>query len=680
MIQPDFLFGVTPGDLVYDCETFPNVYSVGFEHRDTKRRWQFEISFRRNDIMLLIKFIDVCKQQGCRMIGFNNLGFDYPILHFIYMHWRVGITVKDIYEKAMAIINAFGNAKYAHMVWQSDWLVDQIDLYKIHHFDNPSKATSLKVLEFNMHMFNIEDLPFDVGTYLDDQQADVLITYQWHDIKATGLFTDKSTAQIALRERLSQTFQKNMMNMSDVKIGETILVTEMEKQGVQCYEYIDNRKVKRQTQRDFIDLAEVIFPYVNFERDEFDRVKQFLQSKRIVETKGVFTDLEASIDGFVYHFGTGGLHASVESQVVYTTDTHQLVDVDVASFYPNLGIKNNLYPAHLGPQFCDAYLSVYQTRKQYKKGTPENEAYKLGLNGAYGGSNNQYSPFLDPFYTMSITINGQLLLCMLVEQLLKIPGLRMIQANTDGITYLCPIQYMDHMRNVCNWWQQVTQLELEESLYNRMFIRDVNSYIAEKADGSLKRIGAYAYETAEQNPGTRELPWHKDWSARVVAMAAEEALVRGKSMSEFIHNHGDIFNFFLRTKVPRGSTLEFGGERVANIVRYYISTKGKPLEKVMPPAGSLGEFKRANKLTDQYFNSVLAEIGPGVWDERIHTKNKSRYEERRSAIEAGWNVEVCNDLNNAEWVHSNYHPADLHHEYYIQEAKKLVQPLFNGTL
>lgn len=487
--------------------------------------------------------------------------------------------------------------------------------------------------------------------------------------------------------------------MSDVKIGETILVTEMEKQGIQCYEYVNNKKVKRQTKREFIDLAEVIFPYVNFEHNEFNRVKHFIQSKRITETKGTFKDLNATIDGLTYHFGTGGLHASVESQVVYTTDTHQLIDVDVASFYPNLGIKNKIYPAHLGPQFCDAYQSVYDTRKTYPKKTPENEAYKLALNGAYGGSNNEYSPFLDPFYTMSITINGQLSLCMLVEQFLKIPGLKMIQANTDGVTYLCPHEYIEHSRAVCRWWEQVTQLELEEALYSRMFIRDVNSYIAEKMDGSLKRIGAYAYETAEENPGTRELPWHKDWSARVVAMAAEQALVHGKSMSEFIHSHTDMFDFFLRTKVPRSSILEWGGDRVSNIVRYYISTTGKPLEKVMPPAGPIGSYKRANKLTDEYYNSVINELiqketqnySPGTapsyeemrsrvpWDERINTKNKSKYEDRRSAVQAGWNVHLMNNIAEDLFEHV-HHPADLAYEWYIQETKKLVQPLFDGTL
>jgi hypothetical protein len=680
MINPDFLYGITPGDIRYDCETYPNAYTIGFYHPITQRRWLFEISFRRNDLAALCRFIEVLGEQRCRMVGYNNIMFDYPVLHFIYQNRQACITAPDIYTKAMAIINAHGPAKFSHMVWESEWLVDQIDPFKIHHFDNMAKATSLKILEFNMRMNNIEDLPFPVGTELDSNQVGVLIEYMWHDIKATDLFADRTKSQIKLREGLSKTFGKNMMNMSDVKMGETILVTEMEKHGIKCYEYDGSKKIKRQTKRESIDLAQVIFPYVNFELPAFQQVKTYLASRVITETKGVFKNLTADVDGLEYRIGTGGLHASVESQVIHTDTIYQIVDVDVASFYPNLGIKNNLYPAHLGKEFCDAYLGVYHTRQKYKKGTPENGAFKLALVGAFGGSNNDYSPFLDSFYTMSITINGQLLLLMLVEQLIKTPGLRMIQGNTDGVTYLCPREYLEHTRTVCRWWEDLTELELEEVLYKRMFIRDVNSYIAEKQDGSLKRIGAYAHVTAEEDPGTRELPYHKDWSARVVALAAEAALVRGTDIRDFIINHNDIFDFFLRTKVPRKSSLEWGGEQVSNIVRYYMSADGKPLEKVMPPNGPPGQYKRANKLTDSYFAEVLAEVGLGVWDERIHTKNKKMYEsERREAIHAGWNVEVCNDISQAEWAQSNYHPCDLNYEWYIKETEKLVKPLLHGT-
>lgn len=689
---PDFLFGVTPGDLRYDCETYPNAFTIGFLHPVTRRKWLFEISDRRNDIQLFCLFLEVLKQQGCRMVGYNNIGFDYPVIHFIYKNRNACITVTDIYDKAMPIINAPHHARFAHMVWESDWIVEQLDLYKIHHFDNMAKATSLKVLEFNMRMQSIEDLPFDVGIDLTSEQIDVLISYMWHDIDATDMFADRTVKQIAMREGLTKTFDKNMMNMSDVKIGEVILVTEMEKAGVKCFEYVDNKKKKRQTKRDSVDLGAVIFPYVKFERVEFQNIQNYLAARVITEFKSVFKGLIATVDGVDYKFGTGGIHASVESQVVHTNDTHQLVDVDVASFYPNLAIKNKLYPAHLGEEFGDAYEGVYHTRKTYAKGTPENGAFKLALNGAYGGSNNEYSPFFDTQFTMAITINGQLLLCMLVEQMLKVPGLRMIQANTDGITYLCPHEHLDHTRAICRWWEQVTKLELEEELYDMMAVRDVNSYLAVHQGGKVKRIGAYAHVTAEADPGTRELPYHKDWSARVVAMAAEAALVHGEDVREFITGHADIFDFFLRTKVPRSSILEWGGEKVSNIVRYYISTDGKPLEKVMPPNGPVGEYKRANKLTDSYYDDVMAEIGSGVWDERIHTKNQSVYGERRAGVNTGWKVDVCNNLPSL--IHDPDHiekggndggdiadymdwRSNINYEWYITEAEKLVKPLLD---
>ena len=438
----DFMFGITSGDVIYDIETYPNAFTMRALHCTTLKRWKFEISTRKNDVDILCWFMDTLSEHGCRMVGFNNIGFDYPVIHYIHRNQYTGINVLDTYNKAMSIIHADHNQKFAHMIWENDWVVDQVDLYKVHHFDNVSKATSLKVLEFNMGMNRIEDLPFEVGTILTDGQIDVLHDYNDDDINATKLFYDYSQGELKMRASLSVEFGINMTNMSDVKIGETILIHEMKKNGIECYEYVDKKKTKKQTIRESIDLREVIFDYVKFERVEFQNIKSYFDTRVIRETKGVFEGLIATIDGVDYKFGTGGLHASVESQVVYSTDTHQLVDVDVASFYPNLGIKNKLYPAHLGPQFCDAYEGVYHTRKQYQKGSAENGAYKLALNGAYGNSNNAYSPFFDSQYTMSITINGQLLLCMLVEQMLKIPDLRMIQANTDGITYLCPKEYL----------------------------------------------------------------------------------------------------------------------------------------------------------------------------------------------------------------------------------------------
>lgn len=170
----------------------------------------------------------------------------------------------------------------------------------------------------------------------------------------------------------------------------------------------------------------------------------------------------------------------------------------------------------------------------------------------------------------------------------------------------------------------------------------------------VKRKGRYEYK----------LGWHQNHSALVVPKAAEAALVHGVDIRSFITGHDDVFDFFLRAKVPRSTVLEWGGEKVSNIVRYFISTEGRPLEKVMPPAGPQGAFKRKNGVPEHYYQEILKEVGD-AWDERIHTKNKSTYEERRTGINTGWTVELCNNLKDATFENLNY-------EWYIKESEKLV--------
>lgn len=664
MTQPDFLFGITDGDIIYDIETYPNLFCIGLKHVRTGQRWYFEISPTRNDIQMFIKFLSILSVHNCRTVGFNNIGFDYPIIHLIFKNSNVGIGNKEIYEKCKSIIGAFGNAKFAHMVWESDHIVTQIDLFKIHHFDNMAKTTSLKMLEFNMRMNSIEDLPFKPGTELTAEQRQIVSNYMWHDIKATEEFYEETLDQIRFREELTEKYDRNFLNHNDTKLGKDFFIMKLEEVNPGCcYNYESGKKRIVQTPRESIDLGKIILPYVKFENPEFQRILTWFQSQVITETKGSIKDVNCTIDGFQYDFGTGGIHGSVESSIIHSTEEMIIEDWDVASYYPNLAIQNNLHPEHLGQTFCAIYKELYEQRKTHKKGTTENAMLKLALNGTYGDSNNKYSPFFDPQFTMSITVNGQLSLCMLAEQLIKLGSLRMIQINTDGLTVMYPRHYQPWVHQVCKWWETVTKLELESAEYNRMMIRDVNNYIAEYTDGKLKRKGAYEYD----------LGWHQNHSALVVPKAAEAALIRGEDIREFIMNHDDMFDFFLRTKVPKNSELRWGNETVQNIVRYYISTDGDTLTKFMPPTGPIGEYKRANKLTNSFYSAVLAEVGPGVWDERIHTKNESKYEIRTTNINTGWTVQILNNLSD-DFEFETFHKT-INYEWYIKETEKLVKPL-----
>ena len=690
-----------PLDWTYDLETYPNIFTADFKHLATGTRLLFEISDRKNEINELYSFLYSLSNTGCRLVGFNNVGYDYPMLHFIITYYHIGLTCTDIYNKNEEIINTPWANRYNNVVWDSDVHIIQIDLYKIHHFDNDARRTSLKMIEFNMRMDSIEDLPFPPGTTLNHAEKDILISYNDHDVDATEEFLIESLEMIEFREQLGKKYDRNFLNHSDKKIGTDIFIIELEKDiPGSCYTYESGKRQVRQTIRSYIKLDEVIFPYINFKEPEFERVKNWLSAQTLTETKGVFTDLSATVQGFTYDFGTGGLHGSIESSTVVSDSEYVIIDVDVAGFYPELGAVNKLYPEHLSTAFCDVNENLKQERAKHKKGTALNDSVKKARNCVYGDSNNKYSAFFDSKYTMSITINGQLLLCMLAQYLIDIPGLKMIQVNTDGLTVRLPRKHVDDLNTVCKWWEDYTCLELEQAIYSRMFIRDVNNYIAEYEGGKLKSKGAYVYKT-KQSQGAdwtpADMDWHQNYSALVVPKCAEAALVHGQDIADFIYNHDNIFDFMLRTKVGRADDLiltipEYGFKHdteitLQKITRYYISNgpDAGTLTKISPPTKGhgVGQWKRSNKLTDQFYRGVLAELraaDPEIpfgyeldatglpWDERINTKSRTKYGIRRTSINSGWLVKPCNDIRIAR-------REDIDFDYYIAEVKKLVNPL-----
>ena len=609
-------------DYVFDIETYPNVFTLAVEHAEAPLRWMFEISDWRNDSRKIVAFLQWLKGTDARMVGFNNIGFDYPVLHTLI---RMGHSdANTLHQKAMAVINSQDDdgGKWMHLVKPSDQFVTQIDLFKIHHFDNKARATSLKVLEFNMRADNIEDLPFPVGTTLTREQVEVLKRYNQHDVSMTKAFYHESLDMIRFREELTRKYARDFMNHNDTKIGKDYFVMKLEEAGVACYDFGPSGRTPRQTKRPVIHLKDAILPWITFEHPEFNRVLAWLKAQSITETKGVFTDLTATVNGFTFVFGLGGIHGSVESEIVESDDEHVIVDLDVTSYYPNLAITNGFRPAHLGKEFVSIYKHLFEQRKQYPKKSAESAMLKLALNGVYGDSNNQFSVFYDPLFTMSITLNGQLLLCLLAEGLMTIPGLRIAQINTDGITVRVPRSQRVMVDLVRGAWQERTGLSLEEVVYKAMMIRDVNNYIAVYEDGNTKRKGAYEWKTQ----------WHQNAGGLVIPKVAEKVLVEGAPIRETVEKWPDLYDFMLRTKVPRSSYLaiEWDGQppqRLQNTTRYYIAEGGGRLFKWMPPL-------------------------------------KGKNEWRKIGVESGWGVQPCNDIKDAGKL-----PVDF--DYYIREVEKL---------
>jgi hypothetical protein len=537
---------------VYDLETYPNCFTFSIIREDGKFPNSFEVSFRKNEINRIFACLDYIKDGGDSMVGFNNLAFDYPVLHKLLAlkdSDKLPKTGKGIASKAYKFaqeqIDSF-KGKFPNTVKLSERYVKQVDLFKIHHFDNQAKMTSLKMLEFNMRENNIADLPYAVGTDLKSDEIDVLLKYNMHDVMMTLAFYKHSIPLVEFREKLTHTYNRDFINHSDAKIGGDYFVMRLEEANIPLYTKDSEGKRKvRQTKRDKIDIGKCLFDYYDFKRPEFVALHKWFSTQVITETKGVFSDipehllgdvakyaemvvkkkkmvvdpttteptreeydrfkkvypcgwvdkvelkakkkgvpqysywacwkiaetLNVVVNGFRMDFGTGGVHGSLSSKVVRETKKYKIIDADVSSMYPNLSISNNVFPLHLSEKFCSIYQDVYEQRKSYAKNTPENAMMKLALNATYGNSNNKFSVFYDPAYTMKITINGQLSLCLLVERLLEIDETLLVGVNTDGVTVaLCRDKQYEY-DNACKLWEKQVKLQLEFAEYASIFCK-----------------------------------------------------------------------------------------------------------------------------------------------------------------------------------------------------------------
>ena len=716
---------------VFDIETFKELFSFSIVRSDGKFKKTFSCSRFKNEIEGIFKCLDYLHTNDFYLVGFNSNQFDWPIIQqLINKRDSLPKTGKGIasyvFDLAQKQIDSFKGECFGNTVKYEEQYVKQIDLFKVHHFDNRARMTSLKLIEFNLRMENLEDLPYDIHSALNEEMISKITFYNEHDVEATRLFLHRSIPQIEFRFQLTEKYSKSFLNHNDGKIGKDYFQMELENRGVKLHSFSNGKKVIRQTKRSSINIKDCIFDYYDFKRPECNAVKEWFSKQVIKETKGVFSDIEEHqlgnlaqyaelvvkrkkfkgkpsekevnqfqkehpfgyieeeelkateylfdaegnhvfeqsldvdgspdftkkpkkvrvpkksywgcwreaetlnivLDGLRVDFGVGGLHASLSDKLVKETPKYIIRDADVSSMYPNIAISNRIYPEHLGEGFCDIYLDVYEQRKSYAKGTAENAMLKLALNSVYGDSNNQYSVFYDPMYTMKITVNGQLSLLMLAERLLEIEGLKLVQLNTDGLTVALPVDNQEEYTNICKQWETDVGLQLEFVDYTRMMIRDVNSYLAMYKKGGTKRKGAYQYE---------DLGWHQNQSALVIPMAAEAHMVYGKDIREFVEERfkdGYIFDFMLRTKVDRSSRLVLssndGSEtEQQRICRYYPSKNGGKLVKIMKPLPT-------------------SEDGT----------------DRRLSIDSQWSVKTCNNMKDFD--------NDVDFDYYVNEAEKLV--------
>lgn len=568
---------------VMDYETMANLFVAVFEHYKTDERYVFIVHPKINHFPQLVEFLEKNKVNKERHISFNGLAFDAQVSEFILRTKDVllkqppELVVKAIYQKAQEVIEK-QNRKEFQQYSERDLSILQIDLFKLNHWDNPAKSSSLKWIQYSMDWYNIQEMPIHHSKEVHTMKEINMVTaYCCNDVKSTKRIMELSADQINLRGSLSAEYKIPLFSASEPRISKELFLYFLSRiTNIPKYELKQLR-----TRRDKIVVKDILLPYIKFNRPEFQAFHEAYKNltinplkikgafKYIVEHKGVHTE-----------YGLGGLHGAIKSGIYEAKDGWIIMTSDVTSFYPNLAIRNQWAPAHLPKKdFCQQYEWFFDERKKIPKKDPRNYVYKIILNSTYGLSIEQNSFLYDPQLGMQITINGQMLLTMLYEMLSDaIPESIPLMQNTDGLEMMIPEQYKDLYLDVCKKWEELTMLQLEHDQYKKMVIRDVNNYIAIYTDPKKdpKCKGSFEIEG---------LALHKNKSNLIIRKALYNYFLHDTPVSTTLAENTNIFDYCSGVKI-RGSEWEFvkneNGKEIPlqKTIRYYVSLEGDHITKV----------------------------------------------------------------------------------------------------
>ena len=570
-----------------DYETISNCFIAVFEHYKTEERKVFVVHEQRNDFPELVTFLQKCVTEHQWHISFNGLNFDAQITQKILdkqkdlLKLDTQSLVKFIYDYAQSVIEKSNKGDFADYA-PYKLKIKQIDLFKLNHWDNRAKMSSLKWIQYSMDWANVEEMPHKhYEPVTDGNGLNSIIDYCINDVMSTKKVFEHSKEQILLRQTLTKEYGIDLYSASEPRISKELFLHFLEERTGMSKAHLKSLR----TPRPYIVLADCILPYIKFETPEFNKILDYFRTKVITSTKDGFK-YSVNYKGVKTDYGLGGLHGATSPGIYEAKEGWTIMTSDVTSFYPNLCIKNKFAPEHL-PQkeFGQLYEWFFEERKKIPKTDPKNYVYKIILNSTYGLSGDENSFLYDPKMTMQVTINGQLLLTMLYEMLtLAIPeGIPLMQ-NTDGLEMLIPNDKVDVYMNICKEWELLSQLSLEHDEYSKMIIRDVNNYMAVSKNGKVKSKGAFEWEDLDKK---KVAMFHKNKSFLVIPKAIYEFFVNGTKPEDYLASNNNIFDYCGAVKAKAGWHFEerkiIDGELINNklqkIIRYYISNNGGKLVK-----------------------------------------------------------------------------------------------------
>ena len=553
--------------IVFDIEVLKNVFTCTCKNTDTKQITVFEISPRRVDIQGLVTFF----YEDYYFVGYNNIHYDNPILNYIIM----------LYNKHY--FNSYSTRELTESVFRMSQLVidknSDFDLWKEYKYARNflsidlltmlySKAlrVSLKEMQVTMQYKNVEEFVVDWHQDLPEKDIDRLISYNINDVESTEELLYRCKDLLKLRIETEKDFGLPCLSLDRVNLGDRLLQLKvMEKTGLNKKQ-LENMK----SPANYVDLEKVIFPWIKFESPILQKKLTDMKNQHNVSPgrKGyintfIFGEMKVTI-------GVGGIHGDNGTCIIKPNEDELLLDSDVNSLYPSLMRMYHLYPPKLKNVLGQIFPQIIDDRLEFKRTGQKNknETYKYMLNGVSGKMQDETSWLFSPFTVMQVRINGQLLLLMLAERLLKL-GCKLYQINTDGILYKLKKSKYEELQQVLKEWEKLTMLTLETEEFTQFYQLAINDYFGVEPNNKIKKKGFFL----------TDIELGKGLTPKIIPEAIINYFVHNIPVEDTIKSCKDICKFLQAEKTGKQWTVEYNEQIQQRINRFYVSNSGYYLWK-----------------------------------------------------------------------------------------------------
>ncbi|WP_050608446.1 DNA polymerase [Clostridium niameyense] len=522
--------------LFYDFEVFKYDWLVVIKDTDSKTTHTIV-----NDRDKLNNFYEANKENI--WFGYNSRSYDQWILKAII----AGFNPKELND--WIIVEHKPAWKFSSILWK-------IQLY---NYDVMTSFHGLKQLEgFMGNDIRETTVNFNIDRKLTEEELQEVIFYCNHDVEQTMEVFINRIEEFEAHMGLIKSFKLPLKYISKTKAQLSAIILGSDK-------------------RERNDEFEItIVPTI-----KINKYKEILNWYKNPLNKDYDKKLEYEVAGVLHIFGWGGLHGARPNYM----SEGVFINSDVGSFYPSLMIQYDFLSRNVRDK--SKYKEIYDYRMTLKKAgkKKEQQPYKIVLNSTYGASKDKYNNLHDPLQANNVCINGQLMLLDLIEKVIEgVPGVKLIQSNTDGVMWKLPSdKYIETYKLICEEWCNRTRMTLDHDHIKKVVQKDVNNYLIVMENGKVKSKGAYVKSLNKL-----------DYDLPIINNALMNYFIKGIIPEETINNCNQLKEFQKVCKVSSKYLYAYHGNKKLDekVLRVFASrsrhdagvfkqkTEGGTLEKI----------------------------------------------------------------------------------------------------